>query len=256
LHVAIIMDGNGRWAEQRGLPRTAGHRAGARAVRRIVEAAARGPVEVLTLYAFSADNWSRPAGEVRSLMQLLKRHLISEAARCTANGVRIKVIGRRDRLDPDLLRTMEQAERLTAAGTRLELRLAVDYSARETLLRAAYAAAAEPGTRGAGTPHGGVMAEFEARVAAAMHAQCTRPVDLLIRTGGEQRLSDFLLWECAYAELVFVERYWPDFDEAAFDAALREFAHRDRRYGGLRNTAAATVAAQGSAPALPFGGAS
>jgi undecaprenyl diphosphate synthase len=239
MHVAIIMDGNGRWAEQRGLPRTAGHRAGARAVRRIVEAAARGPVEVLTLYAFSADNWSRPAPEVRSLMQLLKRHLISEAARCTGNGVRIHVIGRRDRLDNDLLRSVEQAERLTAGGTRLQLRLAVDYSAREMLLRAAR-------VDGADEPS---MSNFEERLAAAMHAQCARPVDLLIRTGGEQRLSDFLLWECAYAELCFVDRYWPDFDEAAFAAALREFAGRDRRFGRVS-------AAHPAVSAAPAGSAS
>ena len=240
MHVAIIMDGNGRWAERRGLPRTAGHRAGARAVRKIVEAAARGPVEVLTLYAFSSDNWSRPAPEVRSLMQLLKRHLISEAARCTSNGVRINVIGRRDRLDADVLRAMEQAERLTACGKRLQLRLAVDYSAREMLLRAAHDA--NDGANGGNGDGMGSMADFETRLAAAMHAPGARPVHLLIRTGGEQRLSDFLLWECAYAELLFVDKYWPDFDEAAFDAALREYAHRERRFGRVPAARAAVPA--------------
>jgi undecaprenyl diphosphate synthase len=218
------MDGNGRWAERRGLPRSAGHRAGARAVRRIVEAAARErAVGVLTLYAFSSDNWSRPADEVASLMALFRRHLASESARCMENGVRLRVIGRRDRLAPDLVQAIERAERVTAGGERLELRLAVDYSARDAILKAANL------HRGAECS----LERFEDDLARAMHAGCARRVDLLIRTGGERRLSDFLLWECAYAELVFVDRYWPDFDEAAFHAALREFAARDRRFGGV-----------------------
>jgi len=224
MHVAIIMDGNGRWAEQRGLPRTAGHRAGARAVRRIVEAAARAAeVDVLTLYAFSSDNWSRPADEVASLMALFRRHLASEAARCVENGVRLHVIGRRDRLATNIVHAIERAERMTEEGTRLELRLAVDYSARHAILGAA------------NLDRDGEcsLERFEDNLARAIHADSARPVDLLIRTGGERRLSDFLLWECAYAELVFVERYWPDFDEAAFHSALREFATRDRRFGGV-----------------------
>ena len=222
MHTAIIMDGNGRWAEQRGLPRPAGHRAGAKAVRRIVEAATRSTVEILTLFAFSADNWSRPAGEVASLMRLLKRYLVSETARCLENGVRLSVIGRRDRLDGDLLRTIEHTEEITSSGTKLHLRLAIDYSARAAIAHAAAQA------RSACSPQ-----EFEQHLAAALHSDVAAPVDLLIRTGGERRLSDFLLWESAYAELVFVDTYWPDFDEAAFDAALREFARRDRRFGGL-----------------------
>ena len=222
MHVAIIMDGNGRWAERRGLARSAGHRAGARAVRRIVETAARSSLEVLTLYAFSADNWSRPTQEIASLMRLLKRYLVSEAARCVQNGVRLTVIGRRDRLSADLVRTIENTERLTATGEGLQLRLAIDYSARESITRAAAL------VRGDCTQR-----EFERCLADAVNSDIDAPVDLLIRTGGERRLSDFLLWECAYAELVFVDAYWPDFDEAAFDDALRQFAHRDRRFGGL-----------------------
>jgi undecaprenyl diphosphate synthase len=222
MHTAIIMDGNGRWAEQRGLPRPAGHRAGAKAVRRIVEAATRSDVDVLTLYAFSADNWSRPAQEVASLMRLLKRYLVSETARCLDNGVRLSVIGRRDRLSRNLVRTIEHTESITATGSKLHLRLAVDYSARAAIASAAAQASGECS-----------LPEFEQRLAAAIHSDIEAPVDLLIRTGGERRLSDFLLWESAYAELVFVDTFWPDFDEAAFEAALREFGRRDRRFGGL-----------------------
>jgi undecaprenyl diphosphate synthase len=229
MHAAIIMDGNGRWAERRGLPRTAGHRAGAKAVRRIVEAATRGPVDILTLYAFSCDNWSRPAHEVTSLMRLLKRYLVSETARCLDNGVRLSVIGRRDRLSADLIRTIENTERLTRDGGKLHLRLAIDYSARAAIAGAAALA------RGPCSPQ-----EFDAYLAAAMHSDVQAPVDLLIRTGGERRLSDFMLWEAAYAELVFVDTYWPDFDEAAFTAALAEYARRDRRFGGLSRSATAT----------------
>ncbi len=222
MHTAIIMDGNGRWAERRGLPRTAGHRAGAKAVRRIVEAATRGDIDMLTLYAFSSDNWSRPAGEVSSLMWLLKRYLVSETARCLDNGVRLSVIGRRDRLSRDLVNTIEHTEHITAHGSDLHLRLAIDYSARAAI------AGAAARVRGACPPD-----EFEQHLAAAMHADVGPPVDLLIRTGGERRLSDFLLWECAYAELVFIDTFWPDFDEPALEAALLEFARRDRRFGGL-----------------------
>lgn len=226
MHTAIIMDGNGRWAERRGLPRTSGHRAGAKTVRRIVEAATRGPIDVLTLYAFSSDNWARPAIEVSSLMRLLKRYLVSETARCLDNGVRLSVIGRRDRLSRDLVNTIEHTERITAHGRKLHLRLAVDYSARAAIVGAAAHMARQT-----------APLDFEQHLAAVMHAEVCPPVDLLIRTGGEQRLSDFMLWECAYAELVFVDTFWPDFDEAALEAALREFARRDRRFGGLSSTA-------------------
>jgi undecaprenyl diphosphate synthase len=222
MHTAIIMDGNGRWAERRGLARPAGHRAGAKAVRRIVEAATRGPIDILTLYAFSSDNWTRPPPEVSALMRLLKRYLVSETARCLDNGVRLSVIGRRDRLSRDLVRTIENTERITASGTNLHLRLAVDYSARAAIAAAATIVRSEP-----------TFDEFEAALAVAVNSDVGTPVDLLIRTGGERRLSDFLLWECAYAELVFVDTYWPDFDEAGLEAALREFSRRNRRFGGL-----------------------
>jgi len=222
MHVAIIMDGNGRWAERRGLARSAGHRAGARTVRRIVEAAARTSVNVLTLYAFSSDNWTRPVHEVASLMRLLKRYLVAETARCLQNGIRLSVIGRRDRLSRDLVRTIEHTERITRTGSGLHLRLAIDYSARAAIARAATLAGADCS-----------LQDFERKLAEAANCDAHTAVDLLIRTGGERRLSDFLLWECAYAELVFIDTYWPDFDEASFAAALREFERRDRRFGGL-----------------------
>lgn len=224
MHVAIIMDGNGRWAERRGLPRSAGHQAGAKAVRRIVEAAARSSVNVLTLYAFSSNNWSRPPEEVGALMRLLKRYLRSEVARCVENGVRLSVIGRRDRLAPSLVRVIEQSEQTTAAGTQLDLQLAVDYSARDSIMRAAASFGGDCRSSD----------EFARELAQVTHAGAEPvPVDLLIRTGGEHRLSDFLLWECAYAELVFVDAFWPDFDEDGFAAALAEFRRRERRFGGL-----------------------
>jgi len=223
MHVAIIMDGNGRWAERRGLRRTAGHRAGARAVRRIVEVAVRMDIDVLTLYAFSADNWSRPTEEVQQLMRLLKFYLSSETARCLDNGVKVNVIGRRDRLSRDLVKTIERTERLTATGDRLTLQLAVDYSAREAILRAANSEASDDSAQG-----------FTTRIGRVTHSQVPNSsVDLMIRTGGERRLSDFLLWECAYAELVFLDEFWPDVDESMLAAALREFHGRERRYGGV-----------------------
>ncbi|HEX5048414.1 MAG TPA: polyprenyl diphosphate synthase [Gammaproteobacteria bacterium] len=222
MHVAIIMDGNGRWAERRGLARSAGHRAGARTVRRIVEYAARTGIKVLTLYAFSSDNWTRPVQEVASLMRLLKRYLVAETARCLQNGVRLSVIGRRDRLSRDLVTTIEHTERITRTSSGLHLRLAIDYSARAAIARAATLAGPDCSVQ-----------DFERALAEAANCDAHAAVDLLIRTGGERRLSDFMLWECAYAELVFIDTYWPDFDEASFTAALREFSRRDRRFGGL-----------------------
>ena len=230
MHVAIIMDGNGRWAQKRGLPRRMGHRAGAKSARRIIEAAARADVDCLTLYAFSSDNWSRPPEEVGHLMQLFKRYLQSEISRCVENDVRLNVIGRRDRLNPDLVAIIERAESLTSECERMLLRLAVDYSARDVVARSAHAA-----SHGCGCVAGNnERACFEAALAREMNARVpVSDVDLLIRTGGERRLSDFLLWECAYAELVFVDTFWPDFDEAGFDAALQDFRQRHRRFGGL-----------------------
>jgi undecaprenyl diphosphate synthase len=224
LHVAIIMDGNGRWAVTRGRPRTAGHLAGADAVRRTVEAAPGQGIRTLTLFAFSSDNWQRPGREVRALMGLFRRYLTTEADRCAANGIRISVIGRRDRLPEILVRAIGEAEAKTAAGRDFWLRIAVDYSGRDAILRAAErwrgAAAAEPSR------------ETFSRLLADVPQNGPAPdVDLLIRTGGEKRLSDFLLWECAYAELVFTERMWPDFGAADLAEAVCEFQGRERRFG-------------------------
>lgn len=216
MHAAIVMDGNGRWAAARFLPRLAGHRAGASAVRRTVEACPDLGIGILTLYAFSSDNWRRPPDEVGALMDLMGSYLDSETTRLVENGVRLEVIGRRDRLHPDLIRAVERAETATAGGRRLRLRIAVDYSARDQILRAAALAAS----------NGGLSRE-------SLSHHLGPEVDLLIRTGGEKRLSDFLLWECAYAELVFSPRMWPDFDTADLAAALREFRSRQRRFGGL-----------------------
>ncbi len=239
--MAIILDGNGRWALRRGWPRTAGHRAGARAVRRVVEAAAEEGIAVLTLFAFSAGNWQRPRAEVETLMALFERYLATEAGRCLENGVRLNVIGRRGRLAPRLVRAIEGAERLTARGSRLLLRIAVDYSGREMLARAAELIARQPAARGdagrCSRPRPGEEIDVDL-FARALELAChsvpgVPPVDLLIRTSGEQRLSDFLLWESAYAELLFTPTLWPDFGGAELRAALAELDRRDRRFGGL-----------------------
>jgi len=234
MHVAIIMDGNGRWARRRGLPRQAGHRAGAKAVRRVVETAAREAVDCLTLYAFSSDNWTRPRDEVAHLMRLFKWHLQSEISRCVENGVRLEVIGRRDRLSPELVRIIEQAEFATAQGEKLLLRIAVDYSARSALALSAHRASPKCGCTGDGSER----SCFESALREQIHARADAgDVDLLIRSGGERRLSDFLLWECAYAELVFVDTFWPDFGEQDLISALTEFRQRERRFGGLTSVA-------------------
>ena len=228
-HVAINMDGNGRWALLRGRPREAGHVAGATAVRRTVESAPALGITTLTLYAFSSDNWRRPRGEVDNLMFLFQKHLDSECAHLTDSGVRFSVIGRRDRIPDSLRRSIAHVEERTSEGTSLHLRVAIDYSARDALLAAAgRVAKGIPPTREA----------FERALCEAIHAPSgTRDVDLLIRTGGEQRLSDFLLWESAYAELYFTDVLWPDFSEADLASAVQAFAARDRRYGGILRTA-------------------
>jgi undecaprenyl diphosphate synthase len=222
IHVGIIMDGNGRWAAARGLPRTAGHRAGLRTARKIVEEATRAGVGTLTLYAFSSDNWSRPTPEVSALMRLFRRALITESKRCLTNGVRLTIVGRRDRIPAELVRTINEVEALTAHGRNLHLRVAVDYSSRESIMRAAALAPAE-----------GVNREAFARLLATVDHDPfpVRDVDLLIRSGGEQRLSDFLLWECAYAEFFFTARMWPEFSQEEFARALEDFAGRERRFG-------------------------
>jgi len=230
LHVAILLDGNGRWASSRGLVRSDGHRAGVEAVRRIVRAAPGLGIGTLTLYAFSSDNWGRPLGEVSALLGLLEEYFRAEAAGCAAEGVRLRVIGRRDRVPPSLAEAIESAERLTAAGRTLELRIAVDYSARDAILRAAcwMVSSLEVSQR-----------EFAKRLGEVTHSSGPAlDVDLLIRTGGDRRLSDFMLWECAYAELFFTPRMWPEFEADDLASAVEDFRGRERRYGRLPEAAA------------------
>jgi undecaprenyl diphosphate synthase len=223
LHVAIIMDGNGRWAMRRGLPRTLGHRAGVETVRRIVEAAPGLGISKLTLFAFSSDNWRRPATEVTALMGLLQTYLQTEVQRLIDGAARLTVIGRRDRLPEGLAQAITRAEQETARGERLHIRIALDYSARTAIAHAAICMALP------------ISVEKFARLItqATDDDDSTPEVDLLIRTGGEKRLSDFLLWECAYAELLFTDRMWPDFSADDLSAAVSEFRRRERRFGGL-----------------------
>lgn len=223
LHVAIISDGNGRWATSRGLPRSAGHRAGAEAARRIIEAAPGLGIHTLTLFALSSANWKRPAAEVSGILRLLHEYLLTETQHCVEQGVRLSIIGRRDRLSPTLRQAVADSEASTARGTRLHLRLAIDYSAREAIFHAAcrFYKVTE------------LSPESFSRVLAEVYRGGSTEVDLLVRTGGEQRLSDFLLWECAFAEFVFVRRAWPDFTVADLEAALEEFANRERTRGAL-----------------------
>jgi undecaprenyl diphosphate synthase len=249
-HVGIIMDGNGRWAARRDEPRVAGHRAGIETVRRIVEAAPALGITKLTLFAFSADNWRRPPDEIGALMTLLQTYLETEIGRLIENGIRLDIIGRRDRLPAPLVRAIAAAEARTASGSRLRLRLrlrvALDYSARYAITRAAC-------LLGPAAASGDIFGR--------MITQCgpgndsAPEVDLLIRTGGEQRLSDFLLWESAYAELWFTKRMWPEFSVDDLRAAIDDFCCRERRFGGLVETA--TPAATSLSPSLtaPIGGA-
>jgi undecaprenyl diphosphate synthase len=230
LHVAILLDGNGRWAASRGLARSEGHRAGVDAVRRVVRAAPGLGIGTLTLYAFSANNWERPAGEVVSLLGLLEDFLRGDAAACAAEGVRVRVIGRRDRIPRSLVDAIESAERMIAPRNVLDLRIALDYSSREAILRAAcwMLSSLEISER-----------EFARRLGQVTHSDAPAPdVDLLIRTGGDHRLSDFMLWESAYAELLFTPRMWPEFEGADLAAAVEEFRGRERRFGRLPEAAA------------------
>jgi undecaprenyl diphosphate synthase len=224
LHVALIMDGNGRWAEARGRPRAQGHVAGAEAARRVVEAAPACGIGVLTLFAFSSDNWQRPAAEVRGLMALAAKWLLSESERAREHGVRVEVIGRRDRLPVGVRHAVLAAERRTRGAGGLRLRVALDYSARHAIVRAA--AAGPP-------PEFQALEAFGARLAAVDHGAPVPPVDLLVRTGGEHRLSDFLLWESAYAELRFVETPWPEFGPVDLADAVTWFRARNRRFGTI-----------------------
>jgi undecaprenyl diphosphate synthase len=231
MHVAIVMDGNGRWAEAQRLPRAAGHREGARAVRRVVEAAPDLGISTLTLYAFSADNWRRPDDEVTWIMRLFRTYLRSERKNLASNGVRLSVIGRRDRISPKLRAEVEATERATIAGDRLWLRVAVDYSARDAIVRAAQLAGPDID-----------RARFERLITLVDHGAPVPAVDLFIRSGGERRLSDFLLWECAYAELHFTNRLWPEFSAMDLEGALVDFHSRERRFGGLSPTRQAGAA--------------
>lgn len=225
LHVAIIMDGNGRWAQRRGLPRRIGHRMGVEAVRGIAEAAPKVGIGTLTLYAFSSDNWKRPQSEVTALMGLFRRYMRTEAARLVRAGVRVTAIGRRDRLPADLVAGIEWLEETSAQGQALHLRIALDYSSRDAILRAAARASCEAD----------LTREAFSRL---LNGEQECPdVDLLIRTSGEQRLSDFLLWECAYSELYFTETLWPDFRAKDLAEALAAFRSRDRRFGALPDSA-------------------
>jgi undecaprenyl diphosphate synthase len=222
LHVGVIMDGNGRWATRRGLPRLAGHEAGVDAIRRVMEAAPDQGVGTLTLYAFSSDNWRRPEAEVTGLMTLLRRYLRNEAKNLARNDVRLTVIGRRDRLPAGIADEIGRAEAATARGEALHMRIAIDYSARDAILQAASQCHDAADVTRAGFAQ---LVTGEANL---------RDVDLVIRTSGEKRLSDFLLWESAYAELHFTEVMWPDFGADDLANALASFHRRERRFGGLQ----------------------
>jgi len=232
LHVAIIMDGNGRWAMRRGLPRIAGHRAGAAAVRRVVERALDLGIARLTLYAFSSDNWSRPPAEVQSIFWLLRAFLRLEAEKLRERGVRLRVIGRRDRLSNPVLKEIDRAESATAAGSNLHLCIAIDYSSRDAIARAAAQVTATLASSKVPSPD-----EIRPLLAQSLTMEHGE-VDLLIRTGGEKRLSDFLLWESAYAELCFSPIMWPDFGPEQLREAIVDFHGRERRFGGLPDAAA------------------
>lgn len=223
LHVAIISDGNGRWATSRGLPRSAGHRAGAESARQVIEAAPRLGIHTLTLFALSSANWQRPAAEVNAILRLLHEYLLIETSHCIEEGVRLSIIGRRDRIPATLRQAIADSEAATLKGTRLHLRLAIDYSAREAIYHAAcrFYKVTE------------LSQESFSNVLAEVLRGGSTEVDLLIRTGGEQRLSDFLLWECAFAEFVFLAKRWPDFTVADLESAIREFASRERTRGAL-----------------------
>ena len=228
LHVAIIMDGNGRWAAARGLPRAEGHRRGVEALRKTVRAAGEIGISYLTIFSFSSENWSRPAAEIRDLMGLLRRFIRNDLAELHQNRVRVRIIGERDDLDPDIRRLLEEAEHLTRDNDRLTLVVAFNYGARQEIARAARRIASEV-TAGRMKP-ADITAEL---LAQHLDAPDLPDPDLLIRTSGEQRLSNFLLWQAAYSELVFVPIYWPEFDRAALEGAIAEYRRRERRFGGL-----------------------
>jgi undecaprenyl diphosphate synthase len=227
-HVAIIMDGNGRWAAARGLPRTEGHRRGVEALRRTVRAAGDIGIEILTIFSFSSENWSRPKSEVRDLMGLLRRFIRNDLVELHQNGVHVRVIGERDDLDPEIRRLLDEAEQLTRDNDKLTLVVAFNYGGRQEIARAAQRLVEEVvAGRLAATA---ITAD---RLGAALDAPEIPDPDLIIRTSGEQRLPNFLLWQAAYSELVFVPTYWPDFDRTTLESAIEEYRRRERRFGGL-----------------------
>ena len=228
LHVAIICDGNGRWATSRALSRSAGHRAGAEAARRVIRCAPHLGIHTLTLFALSSANWARPAAEVAAILQILHEYLVAETSHCLEEGIRLTIIGRRDRLPANLREAIADSEALTANGRKLHLRLAVDYSARHTIFQAAskfYKVT-------------DLSSEAFSNILAEVQRGGSTDVDLLIRTGGEQRLSDFLLWECAFAEFCFLPKRWPDFTPKDLRDMVKEFEQRERTRGGLPHEAA------------------
>ena len=227
-HVAIIMDGNGRWAKSRGLPRVAGHRRGADAVRRVIRGAGELGIPMLTLFAFSTENWTRPADEVSDLMGLLRHYLRNELEELSRNGARLKVIGDRDRLARDIVSDISDAEARTHANSRIDVNICINYGGRDEILRAARNLARQA-VSGEITPEQIDERRFESQL---LTAGLPDP-DLLVRTSGEQRISNFLLWQCAYAELVFVDTLWPDFGKEHLERAIAEFRRRERRYGGV-----------------------
>jgi undecaprenyl diphosphate synthase len=227
-HVAIIMDGNGRWASARGLPRSEGHRRGVEALRRTVRAAGDLGIQVLTIFSFSSENWTRPPAEVRELMGLLRRFIRNDLADLHRNGVHVRVIGEREDLSPDIRSLLEEAEELTLNNDKLTLVVAFNYGARQEIARAAQRLALE--VAAGRMPASAITADA---ITANLDAPDLPDPDLIIRTSGEQRLSNFLLWQAAYSELVFVPTYWPDFDRSALEGAIAEYRRRERRFGGL-----------------------
>jgi undecaprenyl diphosphate synthase len=227
-HVAIIMDGNGRWAKARGLPRVAGHRRGADAVRRVVRGAGELGIPVLTLFAFSTENWTRPADEVNDLMGLLRHYLRNELDELRRNGARLRVIGNREGLASDIVRDISDAENMTRGNSRIDVNICINYGARAEILQAIRSLARQVAA-------GELAADRidEDRFESELLTAGVPDPDLLIRTSGEQRISNFMLWQCAYAELVFVDTLWPDFGKEHLEQAIAEFRRRERRYGGV-----------------------
>lgn len=231
-HVAIIMDGNGRWANKRGLPRVSGHKQGAEAARRVVKSAAELGIEYLTLFGFSSENWSRPEAEIKELMNLLRYYLRSETAELHKSGARLRVIGDREALDADIVELIENAEALTAENKKITVVMALNYGGRHDILQAACRAAKQCATDGREL----TMANIEENFIASLMTSDIPDPDLLIRTSGEKRISNFLLWQSAYSELVFTDTLWPDFGIEDLRHAMREYAGRERRYGALKQS--------------------